>query len=143
MKSTAFKSAPRRHARHWGFTFVEVVIATAMLSVLLATVGQLVVLVKRNARAAEHHAIALQTLENCLEEITNMPWDEIDDTSISSMQLSDEVRRRWPQAKLAGKVTSSSEPAEAKKVSLRLSPNPDVRAPSVALTTWVYRAPGR
>ena len=143
MKPNAFNSAPLRHARYGGFTFLEVVIATAMLSVLLATVGQLVVLVKRNARAAEHHAIALRSVENCLEEITNLPWDEIDDVAISTVQLSDEAQRRWPRAKLAGSVSSSSEPVEAKKISLRLSPNPDVRAPSVALTTWVYRASRR
>lgn len=136
-------SMPIERHRRSGFTFLEVVIATAMLAVLLAMAGQLVVLVKRHARTAEQQATAWRTAENCLEKITILPWDEIDDEKIAAMQLPKSVRQSWPQATLSGSVELSSEPLEAKQVSLRLSLNPDSRAPLVKLTTWVYRVPSR
>lgn len=143
MNLHALHSASFRHSRHRGFTFIEVVIATAMLAVLLAMIGQLVVLVKRHARTAEQHATALRIVENCLDEIANLPWDEINDERIASMTFSKGVRERWPQAELSGNVDSSSDPVEAKRVSLSLAMNPDSRAPSAKLTTWVYRTPNR
>jgi prepilin-type N-terminal cleavage/methylation domain-containing protein len=129
---------PRR-----GFTFLEVVVATAMLAVLLATAGQLVVLVKRHARTAEHQATALRTAENCLEEITNRPWGEITEDAVAATLLPASIRRSWPKAALIGSVKTSSEPLEAKQVSIRLTLNPDARAPEVKLTSWVYRVPRR
>jgi len=135
------KSTPHRRRR--GFTFLEVVVATAMLAVLLATAGQLVVLVNRHARTAEHQATALRTAENCLEEITNRPWDEINEDSVAAIGLPANIRQSWPKAALTGTVKTSSEPLEAKQVSIRLTLNPDARAPQVKLTAWVYRVPNR
>jgi hypothetical protein len=50
------------------------------------------------------------------------------------------VRRRWPQAALTGQVTTSTDPVEAKQVTLSLSLGDDAPAAPVSLTTWVYRA---
>jgi hypothetical protein len=40
-------------------------------------------------------------------------------------------------------VKPALEPVEAKQVSLRLSLNPESRAPVIKLSTWVYRVPSR
>ncbi len=143
MNRPAFPAISLRRSRRRGFTFIEVAVATAMLAVLLAMVGQLVVLVARHARVAEEHATALQIVENCVEEITNLPWDRINETRIASMKFPQSVRERWPQAMLTGSVDSTSDPVEAKRVSLSLALHSDSRAPSVRLTTWVYRSPSR
>jgi prepilin-type N-terminal cleavage/methylation domain-containing protein len=124
-----------------GFTFVEVLAASAMLTVLLATVAQLVVLVKRHSRAAEHYALAERAVENCLEEITQLPWDDITDDRLAGWELPREVKTRWPQAQLTGAVTLSSEPVDAKRISLELDLRPDARDRVAKLSAWVYRDP--
>lgn len=143
MNLPATHSTSDRRRRRRGFTFLEVIVATAMLAVLLAMVGQLIVLTKRHAVAAEQQTIALRAVENCLEQITNLPWEEINDASIASLKLSEDVHERWPQAKFTGAVTSSAEPVAAKQISLELSLSPAGRTPSARLTTWVYRRPNQ
>jgi hypothetical protein len=125
------------------FTFIEVIASGAMLAVLLATVGQLIVSIKRNNRAVEHRAMALCTLENSMEEICNLPWHQIDDDAIASVELPKDMQQRWPQAKLAGDVVSSTDPLDAKRISLRLSLGAEPRPHATRLTTWVYRMPNR
>jgi hypothetical protein len=112
-----------------------------MLAVLLATVGQLIVSIKRNNRALEHHAVAMRTVENCLEEICNLPWDEIDSDAVASMKLSDNLLRLWPEAKVTGNVELLTEPLQAKRLALRLSLSDNPRAKAARLTTWIYREP--
>ena len=68
----------QRSAARPAFTFIEVAVSAAMVAVLLVLIGQLLVLLKRHSQAAERHAIAMQTVENSLEEFTALPWNEID-----------------------------------------------------------------
>lgn len=124
-----------------GFTLLEVVLAATMLAVLFSIAGQLIVQLKRQTRLAEQHALALRTVENSMEELTALPWDEVDDDSIAALTLPAAVRDRWPEAALTGSVVASSDPVEAKRISLRLSLAPEARARSASLTTWIYRRP--
>ncbi|MBA3480388.1 MAG: type II secretion system protein [Pirellulales bacterium] len=124
-----------------GFTFLEVILAAAMLAVLFAITGQLIVNMKRQTRLAERHSLALRTIENSMEELTAMPWDKLDDATIAALELPAAVRDRWPDAALAGSVTASSDPVEAKRISLTLSLSPEARTRPASLTTWIFRRP--
>ena len=124
-----------------GFTFLEVLLAAAMLAVLFSVVGQLIVNMKRQTRLVEHQALALITIENSMENLTALPWDEIDDATIATLPLPAGVLDRWPDAKLTGSVTSSSDPVEAKRIALSLSLSPESRTRPTSLTTWIYRRP--
>jgi Tfp pilus assembly protein PilV len=124
-----------------GFTVLEVVFSTAMLAVLVSLIGQTVVLMNRQTQLAEHHALALQTVENLMEELTALSWDQINDDTVAKLTMPASVRARWPKVALSGSITATLEPLEAKQISLRLSLSPDSPTRSAALTTWIYRDP--
>lgn len=119
---------------------VEVAVASAMAAVLLVLVGQLLVSLRQNARRTEDRLLMLESVDNALEQFTAAPWSSIDQQQIAALNLPETVRRRWPQAALTGEVKASTDPVEAKQVTLRLSLGEDTLAPPVSLTTWVYRA---
>lgn len=124
-----------------GFTVLEVVFSTAMLAVLVSLIGQTVVLMNRQTQLAEHHALALQTVENLMEELTALSWDQINEEAVADLTMPASMRGRWPKAALSGRITTTLEPVEAKQLSLRLSLAPDSPTRSAALTTWIYRDP--
>jgi prepilin-type N-terminal cleavage/methylation domain-containing protein len=123
-----------------GFTFVEVIAAAAMLAILLALAGQILVQARRNSRIAEHRALALRTVENGLEELTARPWNEIDDDAVTQLALPQPLARRWPQAKFSGSVEELADPAPSKRLSLRLDLTSNQPALAAKLTTWIFRA---
>ena len=129
----------RRPMRRWAFTFIEVAISAAMVGVLLLLVSQLLVLLKRHSQAAERHALAMQTVENSLEEFTARPWNEIDAARLAELRLPESIVKRWPDAKLSGEVAESPEPTPAKRIVLKLTLTPDLHAPPARLATWVFR----
>ena len=131
---------PRRLTRP-AFTFIEVAVSVAMVAVLLALIGQLLVLVKRHSQATERHAIAMQTVENSLEEFTALPWNEIDAAHLAELKLPESITKRWPNAKLSGEITASTDPTPAKRITLRLTLNPELNAPPARLATWVFQTP--
>jgi prepilin-type N-terminal cleavage/methylation domain-containing protein len=128
---------PTRRRR--AFTLMEVIAVTAMLGVVLGLTAQVLGAVNRHAQAAEHQAIALRTLENCLERITNLPWEDLEPAAIEATLLPGDLRSRWPKAKLTGAVKIVEGPLEAKQITLRLSLTGASRSRAARLTTWVYR----
>lgn len=132
---------PRRRPTRTAFTFIEVAVSVAMVAVLLALIGQFLVLVKRHSQATERHAIAMQTVENSLEEFTALPWNEIDAAHLAELKLPESITKRWPNAKLSGEVTASTDPTPAKRIMLTLTLNPELHAPPARLATWVFQTP--
>lgn len=128
-------------SRRSGFTFAEVLIAVAMLAVLLSLAGQMLFQARRNSRIAEQRALALRTVENCLEKLTAQPWEQVSDETIAQLKLPASLISRWPDAKLSGDVKEQAEPASAKRVSLQLQLTPNQPALAAKLTTWIFRAP--
>jgi hypothetical protein len=131
----------QRSAARPAFTFIEVAVSAAMVAVLLVLIGQLLVLLKRHSQAAERHAIAMQTVENSLEEFTSLPWNEIDAAHLAELKLPESIVKRWPNAKLSGEVSASTEPTPAKRIVLKLTLNPELSAPPARLATWVFQTP--
>jgi prepilin-type N-terminal cleavage/methylation domain-containing protein len=135
------------HARHsrrlQAFTLLEVITVAAMLGVVLGIAAQMLASVRLQAQAAEHQAIVMRTVENCLERLTTLPWQELQTGQITSSLLPAEFRSRWPEAELAGEVAISDDPVLAKQITLSLSLSSLPRARVTRLTTWVYRNPQR
>jgi prepilin-type N-terminal cleavage/methylation domain-containing protein len=127
--------------RRRAFTLLEVVAVTALLGTVLGMAVQMLGVVNRHVHAAEHQAIALRTVENCLERMASLPWDELKTAAIQPALLPDDIVALWPQAKLSGEVTVLDEPLVAKRITLRLSLSEAPRARVARLTTWVYRQP--
>ena len=131
----------RRPTSRPAFTFIEVAISAAMVAVLLLLVSQLLVMLKRHSQAAERHLLAMQTVENSLEEFTARPWNEIETARIAELKLPESIVKRWPNAKLSGEVAGSTESTPAKRIVLKLTLTPDLQTPTARLATWVFRTP--
>ena len=140
LRQTQFERR-QRPAMRPAFTFIEVAISVAMTAVLLLLIGQLLVLLKSHSRAAERHAIAMQTVENSLEEFTALPWNEIDAEHLAQLQLPERITNRWPDAKLSGEVDELTDPTPAKRIVLKLTLNPELSVPPARLATWVFQTP--
>lgn len=126
--------------RRFGITLVETVIASAMLAVLLSLAGQALVQLRRHARAMDDRAATLAAVENALEELAAQPWDAIDDDAIAGLRPSPSLSSRWPRAEFQGSVTTTDDPAPAKRVTLTFSTGAAAPGRPITLTTWVYRA---
>jgi type II secretory pathway pseudopilin PulG len=130
-------TARRRRA----FTFVEILAAVTMLSVLLGLMGQIMAQSKRQAAAAERSAKALVFLENAMELATSLSWDEVDDELITRLPIANDLSQRWPGAELTCQVADSSDPLSSKQITLTLRTSAESPRPAT-LTTWIYRTPG-
>ena len=129
-----------RATRRPGMSILEVSAGAAMLAVLLTLLAQMFVQVRQHSRRAEERAAMLRVVENLMEECTAAPWADIDADAVAALPLPEEVRRRWPQARLDGRVAESSDRAAAKRITLTLAPGPDSRERPVTLTTWVFKS---
>src|SRR5688500_14605974 len=104
-----FKSTPRRSAAsRRGFTFVEILTAIAMLTVLLGLMGQIMAQSKRQVAASERTAKTLTSLENAMELATSLPWGDIDEHLLDELPMVAELKSQWPESELTCKVVESS-----------------------------------
>jgi prepilin-type N-terminal cleavage/methylation domain-containing protein len=134
------KSSNRRIAPKRGFTFVEILTAVTMLTVLLGLMGQIMAQSKRQVAASEKQAKALVLLENAMELATALPWDAINGELLDELPVVDDLEQRFPGAELTCEVVESGDPVPSKRITLTLKSGPDAGRPA-SLTTWVYRAP--
>ena len=123
-----------------GFTFLEVILAAAMLAVLFSIAGQLIVNMKRQTRLVERHSLALHDRELDGRASRNAVGQDRRRGN-RSFAAARRGARCWPDAALTGSVTPSSDPVEAKRISLSLSLSPEARTHPASLTTWIYRRP--
>jgi prepilin-type N-terminal cleavage/methylation domain-containing protein len=133
--------AARRPSRR-GFTFLEIAVCAALLAALLALVGKAIVAVELGMRRVDERAEAMRTIENLLEQFLSEPWEAIDDRNLRALSLPAALSERWPRAKLVGSVTDVEDPVPGKRVTLSLDPGQRSHERPVAVTTWIYQAPG-
>jgi hypothetical protein len=127
--------------RRRAVSLLDVTVCAGMIAVLLAVTGQVTVAIRRQARALQHHALAIRAVESALESIVAKPWDEVNDDAIDSLPLPAEVQLRWPAAKLEGDVVESADPVPGKRITIELILPKEVQARPVKLSAWVFRAP--
>jgi prepilin-type N-terminal cleavage/methylation domain-containing protein len=134
------QSAHRRAAPKRGFTFVEILTAVTMLTVLLGLMGQIMAQSKRQVAVSEKQARILMHLENTMELATALPWNEIYEQLPDELPTVGDLQQQFPGAELTCEVAESSDPVPSKQITLTLKSGPDAGRPA-SLTTWVYRAP--
>jgi type II secretory pathway pseudopilin PulG len=134
-QSTHRRAAPRR-----GFTFVEILTAVTMLTVLLGLMGQIMAQSKRQVVASEQQAKVLLVLENTMELAAALPWNDIDEQLLAKLPIVDELKSPWPDSELTCEVVEAGEPVPSKQITLTFKTDVDAPRPA-SLTTWVYRVP--
>jgi hypothetical protein len=133
------KLANERLGVRVGITLMEVAASAAMLALLLASSAQMFGTISKHQRAADRQAIALQTVQNAMEEISNRPWDELTPANLRGVGVPDAVARYLPGAELKATVTD-----EAAPVSRRITVELTWLAPSgqrsgpMRLTGWAF-----
>jgi len=129
----------RRPAIRQGITLVELTIAVAVFSVLLATSAKMIFVASSQLRANERRNVALQTVQAVSEQIGNIPWDQLTSGSASQITIPESVTSYLPGAKLIVSLEDETDPA-AKRVRVEITWNGhgDQRAGPVRLTSWVF-----
>jgi prepilin-type N-terminal cleavage/methylation domain-containing protein len=135
----SIKQLVGRHARR-GMTVIEIVAAAAILAVLLASVVQAFRVFDTHRRVAERRAVALETTQSLLEQLSNTPWDGLTPAIAEKLAIPAAVKSFLPGANVAASVADVSEPVVAKRVSVELKWNAPsgAEARPVRLTSWVY-----
>jgi hypothetical protein len=122
-----------------GITLFELTIAVAAFAVLLATSTQMVMLLSRQARADEQRHVAIQSIQAVLEQVENIPWEQLTAATARQVPLPEVAASRLQGAKLNLAVTD--EPSlSAKRVVAELDWNsPDgERTRPIRLVAWVF-----
>jgi len=111
--------------------------------VLLTTVTMIVVpaiyWVHRERRQTEHRQIAIVEVENMMERVVGLPFNDLIQSTVDKFVLSESALRQLPDAKLNIEISESDELPQMKKILVQLGWE-DHRGLSVApvrLTSWV------
>lgn len=124
-----------------GFTVLEVLVAIILVATLLTVSLEFLHALALQRRSLSDRRLALQEAGNCMERIAVWPWDELTTERLSGIDLSPEIRRALPSAKLSIRVSPTPEPPQGKVVSvtIRWQEQPEQPERSVRLVTWRYR----
>ena len=112
-----------------------------ILGIIMTITVQLLGLISAQRRRADHRQIALAEVENALDRVTSLPWDQVDEARLASRDLDNGIKSRLPEGTLAVIVRPVDGPPVGKRVTVEArwrtrSGLPD--AP-VRLVGWVYR----
>lgn len=124
-----------------GFSLVELMVASLLLGVVIATVTPLLLWSGAERRAAEQRQLAAEHLANLMEELTARPWNDIAADSPAANELPPELERVLPGAELETSVNTTDDDPPAKRIrlSLRWKGRTGEYLPPTRLTAWVYR----
>jgi prepilin-type N-terminal cleavage/methylation domain-containing protein len=141
MQRQTLKSTLRRPRRpSHGFTLLEVTVAAAVLVVLASMCVQVYGAMAVQRRSLARRALAVQTVQNHLEHIDSLPWDEVSDETASAITLPEHLLTQLPGANIAADVTTEAGPVASKRVSIELSWTGHNGQPArpVRLMLWVF-----
>jgi prepilin-type N-terminal cleavage/methylation domain-containing protein len=120
-------------------TLIELIAAASILAVLLASAVQVIRVLDKHRQSTERRALALQTTQALLEELSNLPFEQLTPEAAAKLAIPAAVKPYLGNATVAARVDDDLEPIAAKRVSVAIvwstAAGP---APPTKLTTWVY-----
>jgi prepilin-type N-terminal cleavage/methylation domain-containing protein len=133
------RSNSRRLTSRPGLTLVELTIAVAVFSVLLATSMKMIFVASSQMRANERRNVALQAVQAVSEQIENMPWDQLTTEAASQIAIPELAMPYLPGGKLNVAVNEETDPP-AKRVVVEITWNGrgGQRSQPVRLTSWFF-----
>jgi hypothetical protein len=117
----------------------ELTIAIAAFGILLATSMKMVVLLSHQSRADEQRHVAIQSVQAVLEQVENIPWEQLTVDAAKRVPIPEVAASRLEGAKLNLDVTD--EPSlSAKRVVAELDWNGPggERTKPIRLVAWVF-----
>lgn len=133
------RNVSRRLTGRPGLTLVELTIAIAVFSVLLATSMKMIFVASGQLRANERRNVALQAVQAISEQIENMPWEQVTTEAASQVAIPELAAPYLLGAKLTVTVNEETDPP-AKRVLVEITWNGrgGQRSQPVRLTSWVF-----
>lgn len=142
IRQTLGYGVPGQQRRHRaGVTLMELTAAAAMLGMLLASSVQVLRTFSHQQRAADRQGVALQTVQNLMEELTNRRWDELTPGDVTGLRVPDAVASYLPGAEIMATATDEPEPVESRRITIALTwdtPSGQRGGP-VQLTAWAFQ----
>lgn len=132
-------SSADRAQRRRGFTLVEMMVAGVLLMTVTMIVVPAIYWVHRERRQTEYRQIAMVEVENMMERVAGLPFNEINQTKVDKFVLSESALRQLPNADFNIEISQPDELPLMKKIQIQLGWN-DHRGINVApvrLTSWV------
>jgi hypothetical protein len=123
-----------------GSTLLEVIMASAMLAVLLATMLQMLRATNNHQRSNERRVIALQAVQAVADQVANIPWEQLTAESAKQVTIPRPLQSYLPGSTLAITVDEEPAPAAAKRIHVELAWNSADGKPGapVRLTSWAF-----
>lgn len=142
--SIASKRRCGNSASRAGVTILELIVSAVLFGTTVTVILPTIHLYSFEQRAAVHRRMALEEAANIMDRLTARSFDEISAESVGDVTLDDELRRQLPEPEFSIALTSPSDDAAAKHISLELSwrGRPGKREVPVRLAAWVYQQEG-
>src|SRR5690606_10491910 len=123
------------HSRK-AFTIIEVVAAFFVLSVVVTLTLQALLSLREQKIAVNQRLQALLAAGNAMEQVTSLPWDQLRDESLKSIQAPPGVERSFQDAEVAIGVVNQE---QLKKITVTVTWQTKLGAGtrSVRLVSWV------
>jgi Tfp pilus assembly protein PilV len=132
------------HSLRRGISLVEVTVAAVVLSALVLMLGQSVGWVATARKDADRRQVALLEAGNVMEQITALPFEEIDNKRGREVRLSDYAHQLLGADALVVEVQAVEGEPKSKRISVGVGyKEPKDRQGLIRLTAWVYDRGGR
>ena len=126
------------HSRR-GFTLVEMMVAGVLLMTVTMIVVPAIYWVHRERRQTEYRQIAIVEVENMMERVVALPFNDITQSKVDKFVLSESAIRQLPHADLNIEISDSGNLPLMKKIQIELGwrDRREINVIPVRLTSWV------
>ncbi|MCA9016172.1 MAG: prepilin-type N-terminal cleavage/methylation domain-containing protein [Planctomycetaceae bacterium] len=134
---TAAKAVGPRQRR--GFTLVEMMVSGVLLMTVTMIVVPAIYWVHRERRQTEYRQIAIVEVENMMERVVALPFNEITQAKVDKFVLPESALRQLPNADLSIEISEPGDLPLMKKIQIQLGWNDHhgISVVPVRLTSWV------
>lgn len=119
---------------------LETVAAIGIMATAVAIGAQAAQMTAQQRRSEHERAVALQEAANAMERLSAAQWDEITQTHLAEMRLSDEAAALLPESSLAATVVDGRDGELAtKRLAVTVAWRAGGAQRKIALTHWRFQ----
>ena len=128
----------RRRNRRKGSLLTEASMAAVIAAVAICGVVQMVFAAGNQLRRREHQALVVREVGNLMEDLFSRSWDELSASQPPKLQLSEELRKRIPDAVLNVEFDPETARPGAIRITIRVASanSSNLHGGTVQLVAW-------
>lgn len=122
-----------------GFTLIEMMVAGVLLTTVMMIVVPAIFWVHRERRQTERYQVAIVEVENMMERVVALPFEDMDQKTVDKFVLSESALRQLSNAKLKIDISESDQLRSMKRIQVQLGwvDHRGLNVAPVRLTSWV------